>query len=78
MYFADDEDFREEVEFEQSVKLAIISIKKDNLRNKLHRLETPKEKKNYVFIGIAFSKVKKQNWHSAEFLLERYLTITAG
>ena len=50
-----DEDFREEVEFEQSVKLAIISIKKDNLRNKLHRLETPKEKKNYVFIGIAAS-----------------------
>ena len=47
--------FKEELEFEQAVKTAIISTKKDNLRNKLHRLETPKEKKNYVFIGIAAS-----------------------
>lgn len=47
--------FKEELEFEQAVKTAIISTKKDNLRNKLHRLEPPKEKKNYVFIGIAAS-----------------------
>ena len=47
--------FKAQFELEQAVKTAIISIKKDQLKQKLHQLEQPKKRKKFHVLSIAAS-----------------------
>lgn len=53
----DDEAFKAQVTLEEQVKTAIISAKKDDLRQKLKQLEKPKKTSKYYIIAIAASLI---------------------
>ncbi|MGC1472049.1 MAG: hypothetical protein WA775_05615 [Psychroserpens sp.] len=50
-------EFKAQVEIEQNTKKAIISIKKDDLKNRLQQLEQPKNKTKFYRIAIAASLI---------------------
>ncbi|WP_179021216.1 hypothetical protein [Winogradskyella forsetii] len=52
-----DANFKAQVTLEEEVKTAIISTKKDDLRQRLQQLEQPKKKSKYYLIAIAASLV---------------------
>ncbi|WP_179009183.1 tetratricopeptide repeat protein [Winogradskyella forsetii] len=52
-----DANFKAQVTLEEEVKTAIISTKKDDLRQRLQQLEQPKKKSKYYIIAIAASIV---------------------
>ncbi|WP_299098511.1 hypothetical protein [uncultured Winogradskyella sp.] len=52
-----DNEFKKQVEFEEQTKTAIISVKKDELKQKLELLESPKKQFKFYAIAIAASLI---------------------